>query len=278
MNNLVLRSISGIVYVSIIIVSLITTDWAFGSLCLLFAALGVLEFGKLCNNRVNISTLIFDVIIAIAIVGGTYTVAAKGIGYVPAVFALSVLLVLVRMVTQLYIKNETNSLNTLAYSFTGICYVVMPMVFMIIMYHITSPQVLLAMFVMIWLNDSGAYIVGSTLGRKIPYKLFPRISPKKSWAGFVGGLLFAVASVFVFKYCFGDYYKGMSTLVMVGFAIVVTLFSTWGDLIESMMKRALNVKDSGNLIPGHGGILDRIDSLLFVVPALFCYVIIIYSI
>ena len=129
-------------------------------------------------------------------------------------------------------------------------------------------HLLLAMFIMIWLNDTGAFCVGSLIGK---HKLIPRVSPKKSWEGFIGGMVFAIASGFVFKFGFPQYFESISLSGLCGLGAVVGAFATWGDLVESLIKRTLGVKDSGNILPGHGGILDRIDSLLLVVPASVLY-------
>ncbi len=130
--------------------------------------------------------------------------------------------------------------------------------------------VLLAMFILIWLSDTGAFCVGSLMGR---HKLFKRISPKKSWEGFFGGLLFCLAAS-AFFYFYGNGVFGYLNLwQLLGMGAVVCVFGTWGDLVESLIKRSLGVKDSGSLLPGHGGILDRIDSLLLVTPALLLYLV-----
>ena len=118
----------------------------------------------------------------------------------------------------------------------------------------TTPLLLLTVFVAIWANDTGAYLAGSTFGK---HKLFPSVSPKKSWEGFFGGF---VASIIAAGLLLG--WKPSSLV----FGAVISIAATWGDLFESMIKRQVGVKDSGNIIPGHGGILDRIDSLLLVLP------------
>lgn len=120
---------------------------------------------------------------------------------------------------------------------------------------------LLIAFVAIWANDTGAFIAGSTLGR---HRLFPSISPKKSWEGFAGGMLASVAAVLTLGYYL---YSDLELAQMIVLGIVISIFATWGDLFESMLKRQAGVKDSGKIIPGHGGVLDRIDSVLFVLPA-----------
>lgn len=127
------------------------------------------------------------------------------------------------------------------------------------------PIFILALFVLIWLNDTGAYLIGSMLGK---HRLFARISPKKSWEGFFGGLAVAVLGSQLLAALDPLY----SHLQWMGLAIVVVAFGTWGDLIESLLKRTIGVKDSGNLLPGHGGMLDRFDSLLLAAPASYIYI------
>lgn len=281
MKNLILRSFSGLIYIALIVFSLVSCDWAFMILCLLFAILGVTEFNKLCNKEAKFVPMIIDVITAVSLIGYAainmpHSGCLRIASYSPGLFVVPIACVMVRCVSQLYIKNEKAPLNSLAYSLMGLIYIVIPIVIMMILYYVASPYWLLAMFIMIWLNDTGAYVVGSLLGRKIlPYKMFPRISPKKSWAGFFGGMLFTMLGAYIMKVCYADVFMSLSLTAMLGLAAVIVVFATWGDLVESMIKRALDVKDSGNLIPGHGGILDRIDSLLFVLPAMLCYLFIV---
>ena len=123
---------------------------------------------------------------------------------------------------------------------------------------------LLSIFVFIWLSDTGAYCVGSLIGK---HRLFERISPKKSWEGSIGGGIFSIAS----SLGFAHFFPFMPGWQWVGLAIVVVIFGTWGDLTESLMKRQLGIKDSGNILPGHGGMLDRFDSALMAIPAAVVY-------
>ena len=126
----------------------------------------------------------------------------------------------------------------------------------------------LAIYIFIWANDTGAYLSGSLLGK---HKLFPRISPKKSWEGSIGGALLTVAGAVVISLFYGF----MNVWQWVGMALVVVVFGTFGDLTESMVKRHLGIKDSGKMLPGHGGILDRLDSMLFAIPAVVMYLVVI---
>jgi len=123
---------------------------------------------------------------------------------------------------------------------------------------------LMAVFVTIWVNDTGAYVFGVTLGK---HRMFERVSPKKSWEGFIGGGLTALLSGYVFSLIVPE----ISLIQWLIFSEIVVIFGTFGDLLESLMKRTIHVKDSGDVIPGHGGLLDRFDSMLLVAPAIFIY-------
>jgi len=191
----------------------------------------------------------------IAVLGGTF-------------FTVYLLYLIIRLVLQLY-SQESSPLTNLAYSYMGQMYIALPLGLMSMYYTLPDGKpLLMAMFVMIWLNDTGAFLVGSAIGK---HKLFPRISPNKSWEGFMGGVIFSIASAFIFKYCFPIHFENISIYSLCGMGAVVGAFATWGDLVESLIKRTLGVKDSGKLLPGHGGILDRIDSLLLVIPASLLY-------
>ena len=122
----------------------------------------------------------------------------------------------------------------------------------------------LSIFIFLWLSDTGAYCVGSLIGK---HRLFERISPKKSWEGSIGGGVVAIGASFVLAH----YFPAISMLEWAGLALVVVVFGTWGDLTESLLKRQLHVKDSGTILPGHGGMLDRFDSALMAIPAAVVY-------
>ncbi|MDE7110081.1 MAG: phosphatidate cytidylyltransferase, partial [Muribaculaceae bacterium] len=177
--------------------------------------------------------------------------------------------VLICLITlDLYIKSPTPLAN-MAKSMMSQLYIALPLGIMSTMGQWWGTHLILAIFCMIWLNDTGAFIVGSLLGK---HRLFERISPKKSWEGFFGGLCFNLIAGALFSNLWADFFGLYGLWQWLVMGVVVTLFATWGDLVESLIKRTLHIKDSGNLIPGHGGILDRIDSLLFVMPAVFIYV------
>ncbi|MCL2414415.1 MAG: phosphatidate cytidylyltransferase [Bacteroidales bacterium] len=162
--------------------------------------------------------------------------------------------------------------KSLWYSVFAYFYIILPLVCLFYIYSI-SPLYSLALFAFVWVNDTFAYLVGIKFGKT---KLFERISPKKTWEGFFGGLVFAGFAGFLFSHFTSDYLTVKNIIRWVGLAIVVVIFGTMGDLFESYIKRSLNVKDSGTILPGHGGLLDRLDSILFAAPAAMVYLLLIY--
>lgn len=280
MNNLVKRTLTGVLYVALIVGAVLLGGWWYVALFAIFTLLAVNEFANITNASAggeNVVTLITDMAGALILFGGITLVnlhmltphTSVVIG--AAFFTVYLLYLVVRLVIQLY-SHETSPLTNLAYSYMGQLYIALPLGLMSMYYTLPDgTALLLAMFVMIWLSDTGAFCVGSLIGR---HKLFPRISPAKTWEGFFGGVIFVVASALVMKFCFGSWFVETSTLTLCGMGFTVAIFATWGDLVESLIKRTLGVKDSGNLLPGHGGILDRIDSLLLVIPASLIYLVI----
>ncbi|MDE6116713.1 MAG: phosphatidate cytidylyltransferase [Duncaniella sp.] len=279
MKNLIQRSITGAIYVALICASVLTGGWYYIAFFGLLAIIALQEFYNLSNASTggeNATTLIVDVVGGVILCVGLgcvnmslmppFTTAVLGGTF----FALYLLYLLVRLVMQLY-SQENSPLTNLAYSYMGQMYIALPIGLMSMYYTLNDGKaLLLLMFIMIWLNDTGAFLVGSMIGR---HRLFPRISPKKSWEGFVGGVAFAIISGIIAKLWMPDYFESASFVSLCGMGFIVGIFATWGDLVESLIKRTLGVKDSGNILPGHGGILDRIDSLLLVVPATLLYLI-----
>lgn len=273
MNKLIKRTITGTIYVALVVASLV---WSLPYLYLvvfaLTAALGVNELHNLASLE-NKSAKGHRLISAIDIVGSLLIFASTAIAIVKpdidSAICVTMLTpwLLVRMVSQIYIR-ETNHIRDMALSALAIVYVALPLTLLNILYVRIGNEMLLATFILLWVNDTGAYCVGMPLGRN---RLFPRISPKKSWEGFWGGLVFCIIASIIFNH-FGDYFGDMGIAYWIGFAIIVSVFATWGDLCESLIKRTVGAKDSSNLLPGHGGILDRIDSLLIVIPAIMIYI------
>lgn len=274
MKNVVVRSISGIIYIALIVGAIYFGEWPFIILTTIFALVGVLEYSKVSHaseltNFNNSVTKWFDAVMACCFTlcplllndGGT-TVMFITILFVMALYLLT------RFCMAIGDQSGHAMLNV-AKSVLGVFYVSFPLFILNFLYALnplTTPWLILMMFIMIWLNDTGAFCFGSMLGK---HRLCERLSPKKSWEGFWGGMGCCIVFGIIAALCFN--YAKLNMIEWVILGIVVSLFSTWGDLFESMMKRTMHIKDSGNIIPGHGGILDRIDSLLFVAPATFIF-------
>lgn len=271
LKNLIIRALTGIIFVVVLVSAICIHPVLFLILFTLITGLTVWEFCGLIQHYEN-ATLQR----AINAIGGMYLFISTFVyanGLVDGkIFLPYLLFVILTMIAELYYK-ASNPINNWAFSlFSQIyCAGTFSMLNFIgavpgtpgIMSY--SPLFIMALFVFVWLDDTGAYLVGSMIGKR---KLFERISPKKSWEGFLGGLIFVSASSQVFAW----YVPEISRINWLGLSTTVVLFGTWGDLIESLFKRTLKVKDSGNVLPGHGGMLDRFDSVMLAVPASYIYI------
>ena len=269
---MVKRSIFGAIYVAIIIAGILNGNFIFLLLLLLLSTLGVNEFLMMVNpepenqSEASISLLLrsLDCIGAALLVVTVWT----GYLFIPGIVTY-ILYLLIRMCVQLWITSH-NPLYSIAMSMMSQLYVALPIALMSIIFHQFNPGILLLAFVLVWVNDTFAYLTGCSIGR---HKLWERISPKKTWEGFWGGAIMTAIVAGLY-----GYFQQMPILAMAGLGITVSVFGTLGDLVESMIKRTVGVKDSGQLIPGHGGILDRIDSILFVIPSIIIYFLTVISI
>ena len=273
MNNLLLRGISGTLYVALIVGSLVFTNMAFMFLCMAFGIFAIVELNTLTCGRDGQPTSVcaLDVFGMLCLTSWAVLTTSGIMPYMAPVFSVGtcyLLYLIVRLCASLYQKSDNAARDT-AYSLFGQMYLGLGLVCAQILAMFSAGLVLL-IFIFIWLNDTGAFLVGKSFGK---HKLFERLSPKKTWEGFLGGLALCVATGVVLAFtgvsermCSPLYLGIVSYAVVVPVAVCV--FATLGDLFESMIKRSVGAKDSGRLIPGHGGILDRIDSMLFVMPAL----------
>ncbi len=271
MKNIVTRSMSGIVYVALIVACVLLGNPWFMLLTALFTVLAMAEFQHIvlpqAHTRLLGLTRVTDILAGLCICCFP-TIANYNLTIGIILLAVGGAYPLLRFILALYDRSD-KPFADVAWSMGSLAYIALPMMLLNGTGELASPEgksILLPMFVMIWLNDTGAYCVGSLCGRR---KLFERLSPKKSWEGFFGGLAFCIIAGIL---CSTWLHLGVFNLIeWVGFGVMVCIFSTWGDLFESLLKRTHGIKDSGKLIPGHGGILDRIDSLLFVGSATFFY-------
>lgn len=275
MKNVFTRLFTGVLYIAVIVGAVMAGGWWLWGLAVLFGVLGINEFNRIANKgHISNTSRLIDIVGAFFLISGITCFLDLSLpGFLFGAWSLKTFLfaylvyLLARFVSQLYIQ-DGNALSHYANSLMGQLYIALPMGLMCALYAMTNCWFVLGMFILIWLSDTGAFCVGSLIGK---HRLFERISPKKSWEGFFGGLAFCLAAAF----CYHAFGRGLGVEFnlwqMLGLGAVVCVFGTWGDLVESLIKRTLGVKDSGNLLPGHGGILDRIDSLLLVTPAVFAY-------
>ena len=271
MKNIVTRSLSGTVYVAIISFSILFSPYTFALLFAIVTGLSLWEFYSILEK--NGDTKIDK---PVATMGGVYLFVSGFLwfaGILPVKYiALWFIIMIYLLIRELYTK-ENHAIRDIAYTFFGQVYIALPLMFLsrmgfptietgIISYNAIF---LMSFFALIWISDTGAYLVGSAIGK---HRLFERISPKKSWEGFFGGVAFAVIASIAISEIFPGY---LTLYQWIGFALTTVIFGTWGDLVESMIKRSLNIKDSGNIIPGHGGMLDRFDSSILAAPAIVIY-------
>ena len=264
MNNFVKRTLSGFLFVTLVIGSILLSQLTFVLFFALICGWAVFEFHKLSNKQPSITVNPWLSFLGAVLLFICSFISASHQWHYPVypIYGFYVILVLI---FELYRKKQ-NPLHNWAYFILGQVFIALPFSLLNFILFVDNwkPLILLSVFVTIWVNDTGAYLTGVTLGK---HRMFERISPKKSWEGFVGGALAAILSGYIFSL----FIPQISLINWFLFSEIIVVFGTFGDLIESLMKRTLNVKDSGNVIPGHGGLLDRFDSMLLAAPAIWIY-------
>lgn len=281
MHNFIVRAITGVLFVAVVVTCFLKPLAMVGFFALV-TGLSIWEFTGLVNLRETVKVNRF-----ISTVAGVYLFLAFAgwcMQVVPsAAFVPYLITVVYLFISELYQRNE-DAINDWAYTMLSQMYVALPFACINMLafrsaangetvYGLLLP---LSIFIFLWCNDTGAYLTGSLLGK---HKLFPRISPGKSWEGSIGGGILVCFIAWLMSYidengvleCMGATQTGLTTLQWIGLGLVVVFFGTWGDLVESLFKRTLGVKDSGNILPGHGGMLDRFDSSLMAIPASVVY-------
>jgi phosphatidate cytidylyltransferase len=275
MKNFIVRTITGVLFVAAVVICFLNPR-AMALFFALVTGMTIWEFTGLVNERPGVQVNRF-----ISTVAGVYlflAMASYNSGITPStVFVPYLVSIIYLMIAELYLKAE-DPINNWAYTMMSQLYIALPFSLLnVLAYRWNGAAVQytylvpLSVFVFLWINDTGAYLCGSLLGR---HKLFPRISPGKSWEGSIGGGLLVVAVAVVvwhFTTLYGVNDLGLSAYEWAGLGLVIVMFGTWGDLIESLFKRTLGIKDSGNILPGHGGMLDRFDSSLMAIPAAVVY-------
>ncbi|WP_203257865.1 phosphatidate cytidylyltransferase [Hyunsoonleella ulvae] len=264
MKDMLLRSLSGLLYVVLLVIALtLNTPHAFTILFFVFGLLSLYEFNKLIQLKSGIPYFIF--IILYLVFGYWQMVLDADTGLDEAIQILTVITIFVNLflIKDLFSRKTIPLFVTKRFIITTF-YLSSGFVFAILIANVFSPKILLGCFVLVWVNDSFAYLVGKNFGRQ---KLFEKISPKKTVEGFLGGLFFAcIASYFI-----ANYTATLNFTNWLMLSITVAVFGTLGDLIESKFKRQAKVKDSGAIMPGHGGLLDRLDSIIFASPFIYLF-------
>ena len=277
LTNMTVRAFTGVLFVTIM-VTCFFQPVAMVFLFALITCLSLWEYSGLVNNIEDVTINRF-----ISTVAGVYlflAISAVNSGFVQtnAVFMPYLLTIIYLFVSELYTKNK-NAIHDLSYTMLGQMYVALPLSMINVLAFRTATDgnihfyylLPLSVFIFLWTNDTGAYCVGSLFGK---HKLFPRISPAKSWEGSIGGGVLVLVAAFLVSLLDQSHgnLSGLNTLQWLGLGLVVTVFGTWGDLVESLIKRTLGIKDSGTILPGHGGMLDRFDSSLLAIPASAVYI------
>lgn len=273
MKNLLVRTLSGLVLAVVMLGAIVWSQWSFGALLAVLLVVGLFEFYTLAEKRGNAPQRVIGLVTGLVLFALNFAFVSDDIeilgnAQLPFACGLAFLLLLVPMmfICELYRKHE-NPIAGIGVTLMGVFYVAVPLSLVCYLPIIGSdawnPGVMIGYLFIIWANDVFAYLVGMSVGR---HRLFERISPKKSWEGFFGGVVGAVAMGVG-----AAYVLGLNPWLWAGLAVVVAVTGVLGDLVESMFKRAADVKDSGSLIPGHGGVLDRFDALLLSAPFVFVY-------
>ncbi len=275
-KNLVTRSITGVLFVAIMVTCFlrpITMILVFT----LITGMAIWEFTGLVNTYKNVTvnravTTLAGIYLFISIAG-----INSGIIQTNGVFIPYLLTIVYLFISELYVKSK-DAVNNWAYTMLSQLYIALPLSTINVLAFRESNDGMnyfyyllpLSIFIFLWTNDTGAYCTGSLLGK---HKLFPRISPRKSWEGSIGGgvLVLFVAALISYLESQGNNLSNLNLIEWLGLGLVVVVFGTWGDLVESLFKRTLGIKDSGNILPGHGGMLDRFDSSIMAIPASVIY-------
>ncbi len=265
MKELATRTISGLLYITLLIGSMY---WQHSLVIVLyvFGSIALVEF----NNLIRLKSFVPHIIYTVLYSGFWYwcIVSNHNIGKNETIQILLVITIFVNLllIKDLFAEKKIPLFESKRYIATTF-YLSSGFVFLMLIANYTNtfqPMLLLGCFILIWVNDSFAYLVGKNFGKQ---KLFPSVSPKKTVEGFLGGLFFACISSY-FISIFSSSLDFTSWLIL---AIIISVFGTLGDLIESKFKRQANVKDSGIIMPGHGGLLDRLDSIIFTAPFIYLF-------
>ena len=247
MNNVTVRTISGAAFIVVMVACLMFNKFLFAGLMVVIMSIMLLEFYNITMGHSYTFSKVLAIMAGIFLFGIMFAASTY---HIPMrLIALAMIPIFIVMINSLYVKDkeEYGKFSNIAFDKAGNF----------------SGNLLLCFFIIIWCSDVGAFAFGISLGKKFPAKLFPTVSPKKTWIGFLGGLVASVLAAYVLYETGLLKFPLMHSLIL---AIIMSVAGVYGDLFESQWKRVYGVKDSGNIIPGHGGLLDRFDSTLMAMP------------
>jgi len=293
MNETLKRTISGAVYIALLLSSILFSTESFIILFGIFLIITIYEFSNLVNlNKVFsilFGTILYSSVVLVshynketaAYLNNTFKTnitLETNIQQLDLVLLAITIVVSIKCILFLFYDSVQKISISSKYLYL-LGYITLPFLFIVKISFGTNdynPKIIIGLFVLIWTNDTFAYLVGKSMGK---HKLFERVSPKKTIEGFLGGMIFAAFAGFLISKLYiqpNPAFSGRSILIWTIIALIVSVFGTIGDLIESKFKRIAGVKDSGSIMPGHGGILDRLDSVIFVAPIIFLFYQILY--
>jgi phosphatidate cytidylyltransferase len=274
MNNFTKRLIFGSIYVLLVVFATLYNKHTFYLLFYVFMMFCIYEFQKLIDYKSYIPYLFGSLLYLSFESTNIFSFLSNNIEnntllntkYFQIIFVISTLIIFSTFIYTLF-KPKLKANEYLGKTFLTILYIIVPFA---LLFHLPNSsinydnKIILGIFILIWTNDTFAYLVGKNFGK---HKLFERISPKKTIEGFIGGFLFSLIA----SYILSIYFTKQSFYIWIIIAVIVSIFGTIGDLIESKFKRDANIKDSSQLIPGHGGFLDRLDSVIFAIPFIYSF-------
>ncbi|QFZ55556.1 phosphatidate cytidylyltransferase [Oceanihabitans sp. IOP_32] len=265
MRETLIRAASGLLYVILLIGSLFNAH-AVIILFFIFGLICIAEFQKLTQVKSYFFYVNFSLLYLIFGYWPYLFKSQVGLNEASLILLSATILVQLLLIQNLFSTKTKKYSKFKAYIYTTL-YASAPFVFLVLIANYSSvfnPIVLLSSFILVWVNDSFAYLVGKNFGR---HKLFESISPKKTIEGFLGGLFFS----FITSYFIATFTETLTMVHWLILSLIISVFGTLGDLVESKFKRQSNVKDSGNIMPGHGGLLDRLDSIIFAAPFIYLF-------
>ena len=275
MNNFQTRALTGAVFVVLMVGGILWNIWSFIGLFSLISLLGLWEFYSLIEQKEQGTQKIPGIMLGAVLIAasfGKYFIHTNAISPIHGIQFL-ILVFPIFLIFKLFSKSSP--FKVFSPTLFGMLFAVLPFCYLILNYSSVkgyesenNARIILGFFILIWSNDTFAYLVGRAIGK---HKLFERISPKKTWEGFFGGVICTQGIAYVISI----YFTELALIHWLAIALIVSVFGTLGDLVESMFKRSLGVKDSGNILPGHGGILDRFDGVLLSAPFVVTYLMLI---